>query len=254
MTLRSRAVIRPVPWRENRLLASLPEDELRSLETHLEHVPLCSGDALCEPGEPVTHVYFPTAGIVSIVLVSDSGTNAELAVIGRDGMVGLPALLGGHANIRAMVQVAGHAWRLPAAVARGAFAEARHFQLLSLRSFHAYAVQISQTAMCNLHHSVDQQLSRWLLMCLDRLEGDEIQMTHEFIASMLGVRRQGVTEAMQKLEKRRIIAHSRGRITVVDRKALEQWACECYGMVSKQIDGLLSGAVEARGKRLGRSP
>lgn len=236
------AAIRSVPWRRNRFLASLPEGELRSLESDLEYVPLEYGNALFDPGETIAHVYFPTAGIVSIVLVGDSGTSAELAVIGRDGMVGLPALLGGHANIRAVIQVAGHACRLPAAVARAAFAEARHFQLLSLRSFHAYAVQISQTAMCNLHHSVDQQLSRWLLMCLDRLEGDEIQMTHEFIASMLGVRRQGVTEAIQKLEKRSIIVHSRGRITVVDRKALEQSACECYGMVSKQTDGLLSGA------------
>lgn len=245
MKLRTAAAIKPVPWRNNRLLALLPEDEVRSLESDLEYVPLPYGSVLCEPGEPVAHVYFPTAGIVSIILVSDSGTNAELAVIGREGMVGLPALVGSHAYIRAVVQVAGHACRLPAALARAAFAEAGNFQSVSLRFFHAYAVQISQTAMCNLHHSVDQQLSRWLLMCLDRVEGDEIQMTHEFIASMLGVRRQGVTEAMQKLEKRRIIAHSRGRITIVDRNALEHWACECYRMVSRQTDALLYGAVEA---------
>lgn len=226
----------PPPHR-NRLLASLPEAEFRVLEPKLQYMRLPLGKRLYEPGEALTHVYFPTYGIISVLYVNESGASTGLTVVGCEGLVGLALLLGVQVTtIRAVVQAAGHAYRLPAMEAKARFAEGGQFQLLTLRFAHALISQVSQTAFCNLHHSVEQQLCRRLLLCLDRLRGNEMQMTHEQIACTLGVRRQGVTEAAKKLEKRRIIAYFRGRITVLDRHALEQSVCECYRIVKSQSD------------------
>jgi CRP-like cAMP-binding protein len=230
-----------VPPSTNRLLASLPEAELRPLEPRLEYIRLVLGKPIYEPGEPVRHLYFPNHGIVSLLYVNESGASAEVASVGCEGVVGLSLLLGAKMTTeRAMVQVAGSAYRLPAAHARALFAEGGRFQALTLRFAHALMLHMSQTAVCNLHHSVEQQLCRWLLRCLDRLDGNEMSITHELIASILGVRRQGITEAAMKLQRRGIIATSRGRIAVLDRGALEESACECYGVITRQTAAALA--------------
>jgi CRP-like cAMP-binding protein len=227
----------------NRLLASLPQEELAALEPHLEYLPLSLGRTLHEPGTAFTHAYFPTSGIISLLYVNDSGTTGEVAPIGDEGMMGLGILLGsGHTIYRAVAQAAGGAYRLPAAEAKARFDQGGIFQWLMLRYLQCFIVQVSQTAICNLHHSVDQHFCRWLLMCLDRLHRDEIQMTHELIANMIGVRRQGVTEAAKRLQARDIIRYSRGRIIVLDRPALERAVCECYAIVTKQTQALLYGS------------
>lgn len=235
---RSTAPPAPPPT-DNRVLASLPEVEFRALEPKLEYVRLQLGKALYEPGDPARYVYFPTQGIVSLLYVNASGASTEMTVVGPEGMVGLAVFLGSRrVTDWAVVQVAGNAYRLPARDARASFADGTRFQALALQSVQEVLLQVSQTAVCNLHHSVEQRLCRWLLMCLDRLEGNEIGMTHELIASMLGVRRQGITEAAARLQKSHIISSSRGNITVVDRHALEECACECYGIVRRQTDTL----------------
>jgi CRP-like cAMP-binding protein len=222
-------VDQPAPPTRNQLLAGLPEEELRALAPKLQYVHLPLRKLLFAPDEATTHVYFPTDGIVSLLHVNDTGASTELALIGREGMVGVASLLGGHSRmIRVVVQAAGHAYRMPTAEAKARFAEGGQFQQLALRFTYSVILQVSQTAVCNLHHSVEQHLCRWLLLCLDRLQGNEIRMTHELIADMLGVRRQGVTEAARKLQSRRIIEYNRGHITVVDRHGLERSACECY--------------------------
>jgi CRP-like cAMP-binding protein len=220
------------PARGNGVLAALSDAEFLALAPKLEHIRLPLKKPLHQPGDVLRHVYFPTSGIVSLLRANRSGASAELTIIGREGMVGLPALLGSEtASSHAVVQAAGSAWRLRVADAKAAFAEGTGFQALALRYADLLIQEISQTAVCNLHHYVEQQLCRWLLLCLDRLQGDEIQMTHELIASMLGVRRQGITEAAKKLQERSIIAYSRGRITVLDRNALQEAACDCYRMM-----------------------
>ena len=221
------------PPDKNGLLASLPDMELRALASRLDWMRLPRGRPLCEPGDDVAYLYFPTSGIVSLVHIGEGGTNTELALVGCEGVVGLSALLGGQNTLRAVVQASGHAYRLPAAQARARFAEGGAFQRSILRYADTILSEVAQTAVCNLRHSVAQQLCRWLLLCLDRLPGHEIHMTHELIASVLGVRRQGITEAAKKLEARRIISYYRGRIRVLDRGALERSACECYAMMNR---------------------
>jgi CRP-like cAMP-binding protein len=228
--------------KQNRLLAALPEDDFAVLEPKLQfaHFPL--GKSLYESGDSLSHVYFPTSGIVSLLYVTESGDSAELAVIGCEGMVGVSLFMGGETTPnRAVVQAACNAYRLPAKDLKAKFSEGGLFQLLMLKFTQALITQVSQTAVCNLHHTIEQQLCRWLLLSLDRLAKNEIQMTQELIANMLGVRRQGVTEAAGKLEKRGIIKYARGLITVNDRQALESRCCECYAVVRRETERLLPG-------------
>jgi CRP-like cAMP-binding protein len=228
--------------RRNRLLAALPEDDLAVLEPKLQFVQFPLGKSLYESGDSLSHVYFPTSGIVSLLYVTESGDSAELAVIGCEGMVGVSLFMGGETTPnRAVVQAACDAYRLPAKDLKAKFSEGGLFQLLMLKFTQALITQVSQTAVCNLHHTIEQQLCRWLLLSLDRLAKNEIQMTQELIANMLGVRRQGVTEAAGKLEKRGIIKYARGLITVNDRQALESRCCECYAVVRRETERLLPG-------------
>jgi CRP-like cAMP-binding protein len=214
---------------------------LLALEPRLEHVRLLPRRSLHEPGEPLRHVVFPASGIVSLLHVDYSGASAQLTVAGCEGMIGLELLLGAETPAsRAVVQIAGSAFRLRASDARAAFAGGGRFQSLALRFAHALTLEVSQTAACNLHHHVEPQLCRWLLLCLDRLQGDEIGMTHEMIATSLGVRRQGVTEAAKKLQERKFITSSRGRIRVLDRAALEACACECYSDLKRRTAALFA--------------
>ena len=225
----------------NRLLALLPEQDLAALQPKLRLVEFPLGASLYESGESLSHVYFPTRGIVSLLYVAQNGDSAELAVIGCEGMVGVSLFMGGETTPnRAIVQAACEAYQLPARDLKAKFSEGGAFQLLMLKFTQALITQVSQTAVCNLHHSVEQQLCRWLLLSLDRLPGDEILMTQELIANMLGVRRQGVTEAAGKLEKRGIIKYARGLITVIDRGALKDRCCECYDVVKRETDRLLA--------------
>ena len=225
---------------QNRLLAALPEHDFAALEPKLQFVQFPLGKSLYESGDSMSHVYFPTSGIVSLLYVTENGNSAELAVVGREGMIGISLFMGGETTPnRAVVQAACGAYRLPARDLKAKFSEGGPFQLLMLKFTQALITQLSQTAVCNLHHSVEQQLCRWLLLSLDRLPRNELQMTQELIANMLGVRRQGVTEAARKLEKRGIIKYARGLITVDDRHALESTCCECYAVVKKETDRLL---------------
>jgi len=227
---------------QNRLLALLPEQDLAGLLPKLRFVQFPLGASLYESGERLSHVYFPTRGIVSLLYVTNNGDSAELAVIGSEGMVGVSLFMGGETTPnRAIVQAACDAYELPARDLKEKFAEGGTFQLLMLKFTQALITQVSQTAVCNLHHTIDQQLCRWLLLSLDRLSGNRIQMTQELIANMLGVRRQGVTEAARRLEILGIIEYSRGLITVSDRRALEQRCCECYATVKIETDRLLPG-------------
>ena len=220
----------------------VPEHDFAVLRPKLRFVQFPLGTSLYESGESLSHVYFPISGIVSLLYVTQSGDSAELAVIGREGMVGVSLFMGGETTPnRAIVQAACEAYQLPARDLKAKFAEGGIFQLLMLRFTQALITQVSQTAVCNLHHTIEQQLCRWLLLSLDRLPGNEIQMTQELIANMLGVRRQGVTEAARKLEVSGIIQYSRGLITVKDRTALEARCCECYAVVKKEADRLLAG-------------
>src|SRR5688572_18195297 len=229
------------PPQQNRLLALLPEQDFAALRPKLRFVQFPLGASLYESGESLSHVYFPTRGIVSLLYVTQNGDSAELAVIGCEGMVGISLFMGGETTPnRAVVQAACEAYRLPARDLKAKFAEGGPFQLLMLKFTQALITQVSQTAVCNLHHTIEQQLCRWLLLSLDRLPRNEILMTQELIANMLGVRRQGVTEAARKLELSGIINYSRGLITVKDRPALEARCCECYAVVKKETDRLLS--------------
>lgn len=213
-----------------------------ALRPRLQFVQFPLGSSLYESGESLSHVYFPTRGIVSLLYVTQGGESAELAVIGREGMVGVSLFMGGETTPnRAVVQAECDAYRLPSQDLKVKFAEGGKFQLLLLKFTQAMITQVSQTAVCNLHHTVDQQLCRWLLLSLDRLPGMEIRMTQELIANMLGVRRQGVAEAAKKLEDRGIITYARGLITVIDRRQLEERCCECYETVKKETDRLLPG-------------
>jgi len=228
------------PPTHNQILAALPAADYDRLLPHLELVELGLGQSLYESGGHLQHVYFPVEGIVSLLYVTQGGNSAELAVVGREGMIGVSLFMGGETTPnRAVVQSACKAYRLPAHVLKAQFAEGGALQLILLKFTQALITQISQTAVCNLHHSVDQQLCRWLLLSLDRLPENRLQMTQELIANMLGVRRQGVTQSAGKLEREGLISYSRGLITVLDRPGLEKRACECYAVVKRETERLL---------------
>lgn len=223
----------------NLLLAALPESEWLRWMPQLEFVELPLGKVLSESGGVHTHVYFPTTAIVSLLYVMENGASAEIAVVGKEGVVGISLFMGGgSATSRAVVQSAGQAFRLNAVAMKDEFNRAPVLHLL-LRYTLALITQMTQTAVCNRHHSLDQQLCRWLLLSLDRLQGNELVMTQELIANMLGVRREGVTEGALKLQKAGLIRYTRGRIEVLDREGLERRSCECYAVVKKEYDRLL---------------
>jgi len=224
----------------NHLLASLPDAEWQRWRPQLEPVDLPLGQVLYESGRTLSHVVFPTTAIVSLLYVMENGASAEIAVVGNEGIVGISLFMGGESTpSRAVVQSAGQGFRLAAKTIKDEFNRAGPVMHLLLRYTQALITQMAQTAVCNRHHSLDQQLCRWLLLSLDRLQGSELVMTQELIANMLGVRREGVTEGALKLQKARLIRYSRGRITVLDRKGLEQRTCECYAVVKKEYDRLL---------------
>jgi CRP-like cAMP-binding protein len=223
----------------NQLLGALSRQECDRIYPHLRLVPMPLGKVLYESGDVLDHVYFPSDCIVSLLYVLENGASAEICVVGNEGMIGIALFMGGETTpSRAVVQSAGHAWRLPGPLLKEEFHRSGEMQLLLLRYTQALITQMAQTAVCNRHHSVDQQLCRWLLLSLDRLDGNELKMTQELIANMLGVRREGVTDAAGKLQKAGAIRYSRGRITVLDRAQLESLCCECYSVVRKETDRL----------------
>ena len=235
--VRSKAPIEP---RQNHLLAALPEAEWARWAPHLEPVELALGDVVYESGSTMRHVYFPIDAIVSLLYVMESGASAEIAVVGNEGIVGIALFMGGGTTpSRAVVQSAGMAVRLAAKSMKDEFDRGGPVLHLLLRYTQALITQMAQTAVCNRHHSLDQQLCRWLLLSLDRLHGLELVMTQELIANMLGVRREGVTEAALKLQKAGLITYARGRIKVLDRAGLALRSCECYAVVKKEYDRLL---------------
>jgi CRP-like cAMP-binding protein len=224
--------------RENELLAALPAADYERLRPHLTLVPLPLGKALYEPGSPLRHVYFPVSGVVALLYTMEDGSTAQIAVVGRDGCVGVAILLGdGSTPSRAVVQVAGHAYRASAEVVLAQFRGNGTLSLL-LRYVQALMTQMSQTAACNRHHTIEQQLCRWLLLTLDLIDSGEIRITQELIGSLLGVRRTGVTAAARRLMRAGVIEYRRGRIYVPDRGKLRAYACECYAVVRKEIDRL----------------
>ena len=234
--------------RDNRLLAALPDEDYDALLPFLEPVELPLGMALYESGGVQGYVYFPTSAIVSLLYVLEDGSSAEIAVTGCEGLVGIALFMGGETTpSRAVVQSAGTGYRIKAAALKTRFEAGGGLQLLLLRFTQALITQMTQTAVCNRHHAVDQQLCRWLLLSLDRLPANDLVMTQELIANMLGVRREGVTEAAGKLQAAGLIEYSRGRITVLDRPRLEARSCECYAVVKKEYDRLLPPAVVAGG-------
>lgn len=232
---------------DNHLLECLPPDVVERLRPDLELIDLKLGAALYEPGDPMQYLYLPTNAIVSLLYVMEDGASAEIAVVGNDGIIGVAVFMGGESTTnRAVVQSAGTAYRLSSKRFMGEFR--RHGDMLHvmLRYSQALITQMAQTAVCNRHHTIDQQLCRWLLLSLDRLFSNELVMTQELIANMLGVRREGVTEAAGKLHKAGIIKYRRGRITVLDRPQLEDRACECYEVVREETDRLLPYGVIPR--------
>jgi CRP-like cAMP-binding protein len=230
----------PANPRANHLLAALPDEQYAAWLPHLESVEMPLGQVLYEAGATLSHVYFPTTSIVSLLYVMENGASAEIAVVGNEGLVGISLFMGGGSTpSRAVVQSAGRGFRLDAKVLQKDFERAGPVLHLLLRYTQALITQMSQTAVCNRHHSLDQQLCRWLRLSLDRLHGSELVMTQELIANMLGVRREGVTESAVKLQSAGLIRYSRGRITVLNRPALQERSCECYAVVKKEYDRLL---------------
>ena len=226
---------------QNNLLAALPQEEFQALTAHLELVSLPLGEFLYEPGTQLQHAYFPITSIVSLHYVMESGASAEIAGVGREGVVGISLFMGGNTTTSsAVVQTAGHAYRLESRLLVREFNRAGLLQRLLLRYTQALITQMGQTAACNRHHSVEQQLCRWLLLTLDRLPSNELVMTQELVASMLGVRREGITEAAGHLKQAGIIDYRRGHITVLDRCGLEARTCECYAVVRNELKRLLS--------------
>ncbi len=231
----------PQSPRQNHLLAALPAMEFERLLPDLELVPMPLGEVLYESGGRLRHVYFPTTCIVSLLYVMEDGASAEIAVVGNEGILGIALFMGGETTpSRAVVQSAGHGYRLKARVLKAEFNRAGPLLHLLLRYTQALITQMAQTAVCNRHHSVEQQLCRWLLRSIDRLSSHELTMTQELIANMIGVRREGITEAAGNLQRAGLIRYSRGHIEVLDRPKLEQKACECYAVVKKEFDRLLS--------------
>ncbi len=229
--------------KKNYLLGALPPEAWARWLPQLEIVELPLDWVLYEPGSTLSHAYFPTTAIVSLLYVMEDGASAEIAVVGNEGVVGVSLFMGGESTpSRALVQSAGHGVRLNAAAMKKEFVSALSVMQLMLRYTQALITQMAQTAVCNRHHSVEKQLCRWLLLSLDRLQSNELAMTHEAIAGMLGVRREGITEAALKLQQAGLISYSRGRIHVRSRSGLEQRACECYGVVKNEYDRLLPAA------------
>jgi CRP-like cAMP-binding protein len=225
---------------QNHLLAALPASDYERLAPHLELISLKLGEVLYEPGVRLRYVYFPTTSIVSLLYVMEDGASAEIAIVGNEGILGISLFMGGETTpSRAVVQSAGYGYRLKAQLLKDEFQRFGPMLHLLLRYTQALITQMAQTAVCNRHHSVDQQLCRWLLLSLDRLASNELSMTQELIANMLGVRREGVTEAAGKLQEAGLISYRRGRITVLDRPGLEARSCECYEVVKKELDRLL---------------
>ncbi len=225
---------------QNHLLAALPDEDYARLLPHLELVPMALGYSLYESGDTQGFVYFPTASIISLLYVMEDGASAEIAVVGNEGLVGISLFMGGESTTsRAVVQSEGFAYRLRASILKSEFERGGPLQHLLLRYTQALITQMSQTAVCNRHHAIEQQLCRWLLLSLDRLLSNELTMTQELIANMLGVRREGVTEAAGKLQAQGLIHYSRGKITVLDRPQLEAHVCECYAVVKREYDRLL---------------
>ena len=226
--------------KQNHLLAALPDADYARLLPDLELIPMPLGWALYESGGHMSYLYFPTTSIVSLLYVMENGASAEIAITGNCGLVGISLFMGGETTpSRAVVQSAGNGYRLKASIAKREFALGSNLQHLALRFTQALITQMSQTAVCNRHHALDQQLCRWLLLSLDRLQSDELVMTQELIANMLGVRREGVTEAAGDLQAAGLIQYSRGHIRVLDREKLEKRVCECYAVVKKEYDRLL---------------
>ncbi|KJS09645.1 MAG: Crp/Fnr family transcriptional regulator [Gammaproteobacteria bacterium BRH_c0] len=226
--------------RQNHLLSAMPVDVMERLLPALELVPMPIGKVLYESGDTLRHVYFPIDCIVALLYVMESGASTEISVVGKEGLVGVALFMGGESTpSRAVVQSTGYAYRLPGQRLKEEFNRHGELLLLMLRYTQSLITQMAQTAVCNRHHSIDQQLCRWLLLSLDRLDSSELSMTQELIASMLGVRREGVTEAAGKLQKLGVIQYNRGHIKVLDRKKMEQLSCECYAVVKKESDRLL---------------
>ena len=224
----------------NHLLDALPAGDFERLQPHLELIQMKLGDVLYEPGVKLRHVYFPATSIVSLLYVMEDGASAEIAVVGNEGILGISLFMGGESTpSRGVVQSAGFGYRLKAQLLKDEFGRFGPLMHLLLRYTQALITQMAQTAVCNRHHSVDQQLCRWLLLSLDRLSSNELAMTQELIANMLGVRREGVTEAAGKLQHAGLIHYRRGKITVLDRPGLEARVCECYQVVKAEFDRLL---------------
>ncbi|GHU33009.1 Crp/Fnr family transcriptional regulator [Betaproteobacteria bacterium] len=232
----------PIPHapRQNHILAALPEEIYERLLPHLEHVSMPLGDVLYESGIQMRHIYFPINSIVSLLYVMENGASAEIAIVGNEGFVGISLFMGGESALnRAVVQSSGEAYRLPGRILKDEFERGGPLQHLFLRYTQALLTQMAQTAACNRHHTLDQQFCRWLLLSIDRLPSNELVMTQELIANMLGVRREGVTEAAGNVQKAGLISYQRGHITVLDRTGLEARVCECYAVVKKEFDRLL---------------
>lgn len=226
--------------RQNHLLDALPATDFQRLAPHLELIKMPLGEALCESGGRLQYAYFPTTSIVSLLYVMEDGASAEIAVVGNEGLLGISLFMGGETTpSRAVVQSAGEGYRLSATRLKEEFNRAGPLMRLLLRYTQALITQMAQTAVCNRHHSVEQQLCRWLLLSLDRLSGNELSMTQELIADMLGVRREGVTEAAGKLQRAGLIEYSRGHIKILNRPGLEKRVCECYKVVKAEFDRLL---------------
>ncbi len=233
-------MLSPHTPKQNHLLDALPAADYARLLPDLELVPMPLGWSVYESGSHLNYLYFPTTSIVSLLYVMESGASGEIAVTGNEGLVGISLFMGGESTpSRAVVQSAGEGYRLKAGILKKEFALGGALQHLALRYTQALITQMAQTAVCNRHHALEQQLCRCLLLSLDRLPGNELRMTQELIANMLGVRREGVTEAAGKLQAEGLIRYSRGQITVIDRPALERRVCECYAVVKKEYDRLL---------------
>jgi CRP-like cAMP-binding protein len=230
---------------QNRLIAALPDDVYAHWLGQWKMVEMPLGDVLHASGRSISHVYFPTTSIVSLLHILESGASAEVAVVGNEGIVGISSFMGGDSTpYQSVVRSAGSGLRLPVSALMRAFEQGGRVAQLLLRYTQALITQLSQTAVCNRHHSVDQQLCRWLLFSLDRLRSNEMWLTQELIANMLGVRREGVTEAAGRLQKEGVIRYARGRITVMDRPALERRSCECYSVVKVEYDRLLQSQLD----------
>lgn len=233
---------------QNHLLAALPREEFDRIAASLERVAMPLGGVLYDPGTTLTHVYFPTTAIVSLHYVLDTGASSESAGVGNEGVVGISVFMGGDTTpSSAVVQTAGHGYRLPARLLKAEFARGGFMQRLLLRYTQALLTQMSQTAACNRHHSVEQQLCRWFLLTLDRMPSSELVMTQELVATMLGVRREGITEAAGRLQGAGVIRYRRGHISVLDRGGLEARACECYAVVKAEIRRLLGDVRHSHG-------